>query len=119
MKTKETKEEKPNRFTYSDDEGLSIVSKGEDTKTKPKEKEINKAESNELKGGTADNQTVESLAKLHNVSVKEIKEQLYKGVKVEMEHTTNPKEAVEIAMDHIFESPEYYDKLEQMENTFK
>lgn len=38
MKTEDKKIEKPNRFTYSDDEGLSIVSKSSD-KTEPKKKE--------------------------------------------------------------------------------
>lgn len=38
-------------------------------------------------------------------------EQLRKGVKVEMEHTTDPKIAREIAMDHLTEHPRYYDKL--------
>jgi hypothetical protein len=33
------------------------------------------------------------------------------GFNVEREHTSNPDEATEIAMDHISEDPEYYDKL--------
>ena len=40
---------------------------------------------------------------------------LTKGHKVEMEHTTDPLLAREIAMDHLTEDPNYYDKLEQME----
>lgn len=42
-------------------------------------------------------------------------EQLMKGVKVEMEHTNDPKLALEIAMDHLAEDPKYYDKLEFIE----
>jgi len=41
---------------------------------------------------------------------------LNQGIRVEMEHTTNPQVAREIAMDHLTEDPEYYDKLALMEN---
>jgi len=41
--------------------------------------------------------------------------QLAKGVKVEMEHTTDPDLAQEIAMDHLTEDPKYYQKLEKVE----
>jgi hypothetical protein len=37
--------------------------------------------------------------------------QLRKGVKVEMEHTTDPAVAMEIATDHLIEDARYYDKL--------
>lgn len=40
---------------------------------------------------------------------------LAKGTKVEREHSTNPHLATEIAMDHLTEDPNYYDKLEKME----
>jgi hypothetical protein len=42
-------------------------------------------------------------------SIKELK----LGVKTEMEHTTDPKEAMKIAMDHLKEDYEYYTKLAQ------
>jgi uncharacterized alkaline shock family protein YloU len=42
-------------------------------------------------------------------------EQLMKGMKVEREHTSNDKIAMEIARDHLTEDPEYYIKLEKME----
>lgn len=42
-------------------------------------------------------------------------EALGKGVKVEMEHTDDPQLAAEIAMDHLTEMGDYYDKLELME----
>ena len=42
--------------------------------------------------------------------------QLGKGRKVEMEHTNDPDLAREIAMDHLTEDPDYYKKLEVMEN---
>jgi DNA-binding ferritin-like protein len=41
--------------------------------------------------------------------------QLAKGKKVEIEHTTDPLRAEEIAMDHLTEDPDYYKKLERME----
>lgn len=41
--------------------------------------------------------------------------QLEKGIKVELEHTNNREIAKEIAMDHLAEIPDYYDRLENME----
>lgn len=46
-------------------------------------------------------------------------EQLAKGIKTEMEHTTNPEIAKKIALDHLSEHPEYYDYLEEMEKEMK
>jgi len=40
-----------------------------------------------------------------------LKKQLEKGIKVEMEHTGNKEKAKRIAMDHLTETPNYYDKL--------
>jgi hypothetical protein len=59
--------------------------------------------------------TVGALAYKHNVTVKSIRQQLSKGIKAEMEHTTDPSVAKEIALDHLAELPDYYDRLEQME----
>ena len=39
------------------------------------------------------------------------KTQLRMGMKVEREHTTNPKIAKKISIDHILEDPKYYTKL--------
>jgi hypothetical protein len=39
-----------------------------------------------------------------------------KGIKVEMEHTTDVRIATEIAMDHLWEDLKYYDKLAKIEN---
>lgn len=41
--------------------------------------------------------------------------ELAKGTKVEMEHTTDPMVAQEIAMDHLTEDPDYYIKLAKIE----
>lgn len=69
-----------------------------------------------IPGGLADGETVCSIAESHDVSVDLIEEQLKMGVKVEMEHTDDPKIAREIAMDHLVEDPNYYTKLDKMEN---
>jgi hypothetical protein len=45
-------------------------------------------------------------------------DQIKKGIAVEMEHTDDPEVAKEIALDHLTEDPEYYDKLEKMEKEF-
>jgi hypothetical protein len=41
--------------------------------------------------------------------------QLEKGIKVEMEHTKLPEISRRIALDHLSEIPDYYDRLEKME----
>lgn len=38
--------------------------------------------------------------------------QIKKGLEVEMEHTSNKKVALKIALDHLAEDPNYYDKLQ-------
>lgn len=40
-------------------------------------------------------------------------DQLKLGIKTEMEHTSDPKVAEEIALDHLAEDPHYYSKLKQ------
>jgi len=47
---------------------------------------------------------------------KKIKKQLSKGIKVEMEHTSNKNIAKKIAMDHLIEDINYYIKLEKIES---
>lgn len=42
-------------------------------------------------------------------------EQLALGVQEEMEHTSDPDVAAEIAMDHLIKDPEYYQKLKLIE----
>ena len=55
--------------------------------------------------------TVDELAQQHGVDVKAIRQQLAKGIKVEKEHTTTVSQAKDIALDHIAEHPDYYDRL--------
>ena len=69
-----------------------------------------------LKGGLADNKTIEDIAREHGVDVAFANEQLEKGIAVEMEHTDNKEIAKEIALDHLSESINYYIELEKMEN---
>jgi hypothetical protein len=70
---------------------------------------------NSIKGGKADKMSAEEIAKKFNVSVDKIKAQIKKGVDIEMEHTGDKEKATEIAMDHLTEFPDYYDRLEKME----
>jgi len=60
-------------------------------------------------GGLGDNKTDTSFNKT----------QLEKGIKVEREHTNNPKIAKEIAKDHLTEDKEYYKKLAKIEKKVK
>lgn len=64
---------------------------------------------NQLEGGTADEDKPE------NFDIKS----LLKGILVELEHTGNPLMAMEIAMDHLAEHPEYYDAHEIMEKALE
>jgi hypothetical protein len=80
-------------------------------------------ESNELKGGLADNKSLVQIAKKHNAKnyyhiddmVKSLKKQLEMGMKVETEHTDDINKAKEIALDHLWENPKYYSKLKKAE----
>lgn len=58
-----------------------------------------------IPGGLADKKTPENFDK----------DQLAKGIKVEMEHTSDRRIAQEIAMDHLTEDKDYYKKLAQIE----
>jgi len=44
--------------------------------------------------------------------------QVFEGVRVEMEHTDDPKLALEIALDHLVEDPKYYTHLNEMEEKY-
>jgi len=69
---------------------------------------------NKIKGGLSDNLTLKDIAQKHGVSIDHIKKQLIKGIKVEKDHTNDESKAREIAMDHLTEYPDYYDKLETL-----
>jgi hypothetical protein len=72
-------------------------------------------ETNKLKGGKSDNMSLGDIATKHKIDVEKLTKQFIKGVKVEMEHTKDKKMAVEIAMDHLAEDPNYYTKLKKIE----
>lgn len=59
--------------------------------------------------------SVAELAKKHGVPESHIRAQLKKGVAIELEHTTDPGVAQEIARDHLSEFPDYYDRLAKAE----
>ena len=72
-------------------------------------------ELDQVKGGKADKLTISDIAKKHNVSVEQIKAQVIKGIKVELEHTDDKQLAMEITLDHLVEMPDYYDKLQTID----
>lgn len=65
--------------------------------------------------GLAKGKTLEDIAKKHDVSIEHLNSQLNKGIKVEVEHTEEIETAKKIAMDHLFENPNYYTDLKKME----
>jgi hypothetical protein len=86
-----------------------------------------KVNEDKLKGGLADDQTLNDIAKKHDTKkyyhvddmVSSLKKQFNKGIKVEMEHTNDKAKAREIAMDHLWEIKDYYDRLDTMESEAK
>ena len=83
----------------------------------------NNTSSEILKGGVGDKLTILDLAKKHTETIGHnlpgvvdyLTRQLVDGVFVEMEHTDSPQKAREIAMDHLYEDPNYYIKLKKIE----
>jgi len=73
-----------------------------------------------IPGGKSEGKTLVDIAKKYagdyydykNV-LEIVKEQIKKGIKVEMEHTSDIDTAAEIARDHIWEDLHYYDKLKK------
>ena len=57
--------------------------------------------------------TIEQLVIKYKVPKRDILIQLDKGIKVELEHTSERNVARKIALDHIGEDPHYYNKLEK------
>ena len=78
--------------------------------------EKKKIKEDKLKGGLADDMSIEGLASHHGVEVEKVIDALEMGVNVELEHTTEMMLAFEIAMDHIYEDLNYYNKLEKIES---
>jgi len=59
--------------------------------------------------------TVEQIAKKHHVDVSFIKKQLKMGEPIEHEHTKDHDLAMDIALQHLDEIPDYYTRLKKME----
>jgi hypothetical protein len=83
-----------------------------------------KIEEDKIPGGLAKGKTLIDLAKKWDskgyydpkqYAQEYIKPKLMKGIKVEMEHTTDVRIATEIAMDHLWEDLDYYEKLASIE----
>jgi len=63
--------------------------------------------------------TVEAIAKKHRMEVSDIQKQLDMGIPIEHEHTKNHKLAMDIALQHLDEFPDYYTRLKKMEASAK
>jgi hypothetical protein len=68
-----------------------------------------------IKGGLADGKSLKDIAEKHNIELTHIEEQFKMGQKVELEHTDDQSKADEISKDHLWEDPNYYTKLKDME----
>jgi len=68
-----------------------------------------------IPGGLAKGMTLSDIAKHHNISLQTLKNEFIKGYAVEREHTTDTNIAKEIALDHLYEDPNYYSKLSKIE----
>jgi hypothetical protein len=71
------------------------------------------------KNGIGEGMNAREVAEKHGVSVDSIEEQIEKGMKVELEHTSDLDRARKIAIDHLAEFPDYYDRLAKMEEEAK
>lgn len=72
---------------------------------------------NNIIGGLADNETIKTISQKHGVSIEQIIDQVERGIEVEREHTISDEIAQEIALDHLSELPDYYDRLSEIENS--
>jgi hypothetical protein len=72
-------------------------------------------EADTIPGGLAKGMTLTDIAKHHNISPQTLKNEFIKGYAIEREHTTDINIAKEIALDHLYEDPNYYSKLSKIE----
>lgn len=105
IRAKQARGEKPAR--KGSEAHKAAVKAGNDLK----ELDASTSASNKLPGGLAQYATIGDLAQMHKLPVVDIIKQLMKGVEVESEHTTDLDIAMEIAFDHVYEDPKYYDKI--------
>lgn len=78
-------------------------------------KGIFKEDEDKIDGGLADNMTLADIANKHGRPTDHIQSQYKIGIKVEREHTDDNEKASEITRDHLWEDPDYYTKLVEME----
>jgi len=64
-----------------------------------------------LTGGEAEDMTIEDIAKKHDVPVEYLEKIMSDAIEIEMEHTDDPEVAARIALDHLEETPLYYDEV--------
>jgi hypothetical protein len=62
--------------------------------------------------------TLQDLADKYSVPLERIESELEKGMQVEMEHTTDPNVAAEIALDHLAERLDYYEALSTIDEVY-
>ena len=77
--------------------------------------EYTKVKEDKIPGGLAKGMTLSDIAKHHKISPQTLKNEFIKGYAVEREHTTDIEVAKEIALDHLYEDPNYYSKLSKIE----
>jgi hypothetical protein len=70
-----------------------------------------------ITGGKAEGLSLNDIAKRHKVDISVLKKEFLMGKEVEMEHTDDVQIAQQIALDHLYEMPDYYSKLKKMEET--
>jgi hypothetical protein len=73
-------------------------------------------EEKDPKGPVQPYKSPKEIAQKHGVSLDIIKNQLEMGIKVELEHTSNRKDARITALQHLDEVPNYYSKLKKVES---
>lgn len=100
------KEDKLKENSESDDENKEMELGVGDADLDPKDVDKN---GDFIPGGKGDNADIMQFDP----------KQISKGIEVEMEHTNDPRVALEIAMDHLTELPDYYTRLDKMEKQGK
>jgi hypothetical protein len=76
-------------------------------------KSFNKFINEDNKSGEMTPDKVYQKASVHKkwYHMEDFEKELSAGIEVEMEHTNDPERAKRIALDHLSEDPEYYEKL--------
>ena len=85
-----------------EDDGMSLEPKGDEVEQLAQDKE---QQGDVLRGGLGDDKS----------PLEFDPEQILLGIEVEKEHTNDPLVAIEIAMDHLSEDPEYYTRKDDPE----